>query len=150
MILDCAVPEIVSENDCVLTFGELASLTVGQLELDTRKGKAAYVRLHAVDEKAGRGADIPLRADLAVAWLDGRLEAVRDAARAGDGPLPAKLSADAVLFDMPKGLLRIFNRDVAAAGIPKKDDRGRTICLHGLRHTFGTHLSKAGVPMRIA
>ena len=30
------------------------------------------------------------------------------------------------------------------------DDRGRTIDVHALRHTFGTHLSKAGVPLRTA
>ncbi|MFZ2874385.1 MAG: tyrosine-type recombinase/integrase [Phycisphaerales bacterium] len=32
----------------------------------------------------------------------------------------------------------------------KTDDRGRTIDVHALRHTFGTHLSKAGVPLRTA
>ena len=32
----------------------------------------------------------------------------------------------------------------------KTDDRGRTIDIHALRHTFGTHLSKAGVPLRTA
>lgn len=42
--------------------GELASLTIGQLELD---GPMAYAVLHAADEKAGRGADIPLRGDIA-------------------------------------------------------------------------------------
>ena len=30
------------------------------------------------------------------------------------------------------------------------DDRGRTIDIHALRHTLGTHLSKAGVPLRTA
>ncbi len=32
----------------------------------------------------------------------------------------------------------------------KTDDRGRTIDVHALRHTFGTHLSKAGIPLRTA
>ena len=41
-------------------------------------------------------------------------------------------------------------RDLAAAGIPKRDERGRTIDVHALRHTFGTHLSRAGVPPRVA
>ena len=30
------------------------------------------------------------------------------------------------------------------AGIAKHDERGRTVDLHALRHTFGTHLSKNG------
>src|ERR1039458_5592766 len=34
--------------------------------------------------------------------------------------------------------------------IDKRDERGRTVDVHALRHTFGTHLSKAGVPPRIA
>ena len=34
--------------------------------------------------------------------------------------------------------------------IPKEDARGRTVDIHTLRHTFGTHLSKNGVPPRSA
>ena len=37
-----------------------------------------------------------------------------------------------------------------AALIDKRDDRGRTIDVHALRHTFGTHLSKGGVAPRTA
>jgi hypothetical protein len=42
--------------------GELASITVGQTWLE---GKQPYLELKAKDEKAGRGAQIPLRKDLA-------------------------------------------------------------------------------------
>ena len=51
---------------------------------------------------------------------------------------------------MPSSLLRILDRDLATAGIPKRDDRGRTLDIHALRTTFGTHLSMAGVPLRTA
>lgn len=63
---------------------------------------------------------------------------------------------------MPDGLIRIFDRDLVFAGLArvekrggkevvvKTDDRGRTIDVHALWHTFGTHLSKAGVPLRTA
>ncbi len=44
----------------------------------------------------------------------------------------------------------ILNRDLAAAGIPKRDDRGHTVGVHAMRHTFGTHLSKGGVAPRTA
>jgi hypothetical protein len=36
------------------------------------------------------------------------------------------------------------------AGIPKRDDRGRTVDVHALRHTFGTLLSKGGVAPKTA
>ena len=60
--------------------------------------------------------------------------------------------------------MRIFDRDLVAAGlaqrasnaktgkvkIVKRDERGRSIDIHALRHTFGTHLSKGGVAPRTA
>ena len=130
--------------------GELTSLTVGSLDLD---GPTAYATLAAIDEKAGRGADVPLRADLADdirAWLADRLEAVRAKAKAVGDPLPAKLWHDEKLLEVPSGLIRILDNDLAAAGISKRDDRGRTVDVHAMRHTFGTHLSKGGVSPRTA
>ena len=46
--------------------------------------------------------------------------------------------------------MRIFDRDLKLAGIPKRDERGRTLDVHALRTTFGTLLSKGGVPLRTA
>ncbi len=43
-----------------------------------------------------------------------------------------------------------MNRDLKAAGIPKKDADGCVVHVHALRHSFGTHLSKAGVAPRVA
>lgn len=51
---------------------------------------------------------------------------------------------------VPAGLVRILNRDLEAAGIRKRDDRGRTLDVHALRATFGSLLSQAGVPLRTA
>ena len=84
------------------------------------------------------------------AWLGDRLEAVRSEARTNTGPLPAKLPHDAPLFNVPTGLISILDRDLAAAGVPNRDDRGRTVDVHAMRHTFGTHLSKGGVSPRTA
>jgi len=56
---------------------------------------------------------------------------------------------DAVIL-VASGLLRILNRDLNLAGVPKVAERGRTVDIHGLRHTFGTHLSKGGVTPRTA
>jgi len=136
--------------------GELASLTVGQLELEPGPGKTCYATLHAADAKSGTGADVPLRDDLAGdlrAWLADKLRAAQDAARLRIDepmPMPMKLPHDAKLFDVPAGLIRIFDRDAEAAGIAKRDDRGRVVDVHSLRHTFGSLLSRGGVAPRTA
>src|SRR5262249_3941195 len=89
----------------------------------------------------------------------------QDAARLKIGePIPLKLPGDLPLFNVPDGLLRVFDRDLVAAGIArlvkdpksgrtiiaKRDERGRDIDGHALRTTFGTHLSKGGVAPRTA
>ena len=51
---------------------------------------------------------------------------------------------------MPVELVKILNRDLAAAGIPKADDLGRTIDVHAFRHTTGTELARAGVLPQVA
>ena len=51
---------------------------------------------------------------------------------------------------MPAGLVRILDRDLKLAGIPKTDSRGWTVDVHGLRHTFGTLLSRGNVAPRVA
>jgi len=52
------------------------------------------------------------------------------------------------LFTVPRDFVHILDRELAAADIPKRDERGRTVDAHALRHTFGTHLSKNGVAPR--
>jgi len=130
--------------------GELASLTVGQLDLD---GPCPYAQLKPGDEKNHEGNAVPLRADLAEdlrAWLADKLERLQaDALRTG-APIPARLPPDMPIFDVPHKLSKIFNRDLKAAGIAKRDDRGRTFDVHALRTTFGTLLSKGGVAPRTA
>ena len=70
----------------------------------------------------------------------------------GDGASRSRpdFPADTPVFDVPAGLVRIFDRDLKRAGIPKRDDRGRTLDVHALRTTFGTLLSRGGVPLRTA
>ncbi len=126
--------------------GELASLTVGQLDLD---GPMPFVVLDAADEKNRQGSTIPLRHDLANDlrdWLSDTPNAatlrLRDHNATPDSKRP--------LFTVPAGLVRILDRDLLAAGIDKADERGRTIDVHALRHSFGTLLSKGGVAPRTA
>jgi integrase len=54
------------------------------------------------------------------------------------------------LFKVPTSLRLVLNRDLKAAGIPKRDDRGRTVDVHAMRTTFGTFLSTTGTAPRTA
>ncbi len=129
---------------------ELTSLTVGQLFLD---GEVPYIALDAADEKNREGNDLVLRDDLAAdlrLWLAERLERLQGEARERAEPIPTRLPAELPLFTVPAGLLRILNRDLNLAGIPKCDERGRTLDVHALRTTLGTLLNVAGVAPRTA
>jgi hypothetical protein len=115
---------------------ELAQLTIEQLELD---GPQPFIVLDSSEEKNGEGNQVPIRHDLAKEikeWL------AEKAKREGELPPSAKV------FYVPSGLIRIMNRDLALAGIPKKDDRGRTLDIHAIRHSFNTHLAKKGIGVR--
>ncbi|HND55445.1 MAG TPA: site-specific integrase, partial [Pirellulaceae bacterium] len=156
--------------------GELAALTVGQLELDA---EPPFVVLNAADEKNRQGSTLPLRSDLAAdlrQWLADKAATRQEAARNAptvridsEAVEPRKrvtvrmrrregqtcqgataLPSNERLFVVPAGLVRILDRDLQAAGIPKRDDRGRTLDVHALRHSFGTLLSKGGVTPRTA
>ena len=61
-----------------------------------------------------------------------------------------RLSPSEKLVYVPTGLVRMLNRDLEAAGIPKRDDRGWTLDVHSMRTTFASLLSRAGVPLRTA
>ncbi len=128
---------------------ELASLIVGQLDLDD---DFPHVRLNAADEKNRQGNSIPLRREVADElreWLantgasSGNVLSIFGGGHSTD-PATTKL------FNVPDDLCKVFERDRAVAGIAKSDDRGRTVDVHALRHTFGTMLSKAGVSPRVA
>ncbi len=129
---------------------ELASLTVESLVLDT---PVPHVVLHPEHEKNRQGSEIPLRADLAQdlgRWVADELERHQDRARAAGAPAPDRLPANTPLLTVPTGLVKILDRDLELAGIAKKDERGRTVDVHALRHTFATLLSKGGTAPRTA
>ena len=121
--------------------GELASLSIGSLELDA---PTPFAVLAAGDEKNGQGSEIPLRADLVVELREWIAEK-----RAGFTGSDKEFS-HLPLFSVPASLLRALNRDLAVAGIPKTDDRGRVVDVHSMRMTLATMLNKAGVAPRTA
>ena len=130
--------------------GDLASLTVGQLDLDN---DCSHVRLNAADEKNRQGNSIPLRSDVADElreWVSNNRAGIQRNTLSIFNRGKCHTSSASKLFNVPKAFCKILNRDLKAAGIPKRDDRGRTIDVHALRHTFGTMLSMAGVSPRVA
>ncbi|NMC18969.1 MAG: site-specific integrase, partial [Thermogutta sp.] len=119
---------------------EAATLRIADVRLDA---DPPCIRLRAENEKNRQGSTIPLRRDLAGAireHLAGKARVIT----IGTAP------ADEPVFDVPAGLLRVFDRDLAVAGIEKRDGSGRTVDLHALRHTAATWLSRARVPAKVA
>lgn len=113
-----------------LRLNELRTLRVGDLSF----GDVPFLVLRSANEKNRKGSSVPLRSDLASElkeWIAGN-------------PI------ESPVFNVPAGLLRILNRDLEAAGIIKKDDRGGIVHLHALRHSTGTHLAAVNVSPRIA
>ncbi|MBK9118016.1 MAG: site-specific integrase [Phycisphaerales bacterium] len=127
--------------------GELASLTVADAKLD---GPAPVLVLRAENEKSRRGAEIPLRGDLAAdlaQHLAERLRVQQAQAKAASRPLPARLDGAEALLEVPGDLLRMLERDAAAAGLAKHDAERGAVCVHGFRHTLATLLAVAGIPL---
>jgi len=142
-----------------LRLNELRTLTIGQADLN---GAEPRVVIRAAYEKARRGAEIPLRRDLAAdlaLYLNDRLRREQRAAMKECRPVPMAMAADSRLIEMPTDLIRVLDRDLIAAGlasrvsredgsgwvIDKADDRGRTLDLHAFRTTFNSLLAAAGV-----
>ncbi len=88
----------------------------------------------AMTQKARRDDFVPLRPDLAAALQASKPAFARP--------------ADRVFKNAPR--METFKRDCAKAGIPYKDDRGRSVDLHALRVTFVSWLSVADVNPRTA
>ncbi len=127
---------------------ELASITVGQAALD---GETPHLILNAKDAKNGKAARIPLTAELASdlrEWVVDRLGRIRQAASKAGTSIPLALPPEEKLLNVPTALVKILNRDLKLAGVPKTDARGRTIDIHSLRHTFCTWMQMAGVAGR--
>jgi integrase len=111
--------------------GELGQLKVGDVRIDEA---VPHIELSGRITKNGQDDTIPLRADL-VTLLRRRMA----------GMAPSDL-----VYPIPDKFLSRFDADCKRAGIPKTDERGRTIDIHALRTTFGTWLAKSGVAPRTA
>ena len=83
-------------------------------------------------------------------WLRDRLSSLRSEAGAPGGQIPETLPPVAKLFDVPEKPSKVLNRDLKAAGIAKRDHRGRVLDVHSFRHTFITTPALDGVPVKLA
>ncbi len=130
-----------------LRLGEIESLTVGHLDLD---GSTPCVNMQPADTKNREAVTIPLRSELADdlrQWNNPKRQSFAGVVSIKLQTLPP----DERLFgNVPRQLVKTLDRDLAVAGIPKTDDRGRTVDFHALRHSFGTLLSTSGVAPRTA
>jgi integrase len=132
-----------------LRYSETKSLKIVDAHLDA---DLPYLDLHAMYDKARRGARQPLNANLVGhlrQYIASRLLHAQEEARSENRPCPVVLSSEERLIPHVP-LLRAFNLDLEYAGIEKKDQRGRTVDIHSLRHTFGTLLALSGVMPRTA
>jgi integrase len=131
-----------------LRVGELRELTIARVRL--AGVGVPHLELDARHEKNREGSTVALHPALA-ADLRVWIEQKRQRAPKGlYGKLPEGWAAATPLFDVPEQLSKIMDRDIAFAKIDKRDDRGRVVHVHALRHTFGTYLGAAGVGVRTA
>ncbi len=116
-----------------IRFSELASLTAGDFDPDP---EAPALIVRAAYSKRRREDRLPLRPALA--------ERI--------GEHLARKAPGAPAFDCPKpdGAARIIRADLAAAGIPYRDDAGRVRDWHCLRHSFISALAAGGVAPKTA
>jgi integrase len=127
---------------------ELRSIRLCDAHLD---GPSPFLELRAESEKNRKGSKIPLKRDLAeqlTQHVTERLNIQQRRAQRSKRLIPVNLGAHSPLLPVPDALIKVFRRDMAHAGIPEKDARGRVADVHSLRMFFGSHLARAGVPLR--
>jgi len=115
---------------------ELASITCVQVVLND---KIPHIYLKAASAKSRKADKLPLHPELA------RQLKEWTAFRKAEGTASPKEK----LFRVPAGLDKILNRDLAFAGIEKRDAMDRVIDVHALRHTHATILAEQGVPITV-
>jgi integrase len=138
-----------------LRLGECLSLTLGEVHLTA---DTPYLELRAEHEKSRRGAQLPLPAFFAPE-LSEYLHELKKRLAQHCSVFAGALNNEP-LFNLPKKMTKVFNADLVHAGlavkvedkegnkhIHKKNDRGESVDIHALRHSFITNLALTGASM---
>jgi integrase len=138
-----------------LRLGECLSLTLGEVHLTS---DTPYLELQAEHEKSRRGAQLPLP----MFFVEDMRQYIHERRKrlVGDGKAFRGMLENVPLFDLPKVMGKVFDRDLVYAGLAtkvenkdgrkrvlKKNDRGESVDIHCLRHTFITNLALSGASM---
>jgi len=118
-----------------LRAGELVSLTWNSLNLNDSE---PFLIVEAAYSKHRKKDELPLRPDIANLFKNWKTEL-----QAQDSD---KLFAT---FDAKKGA-KLIKKDLNEAKIEYRDNSGRVVDFHSLRHTFITNLTRGGVSPRVA
>ena len=120
-------------------WGELSQATWGDLD-----EQAGHLTIRAITSKSRKERSVPLRE-----YVLAELHRVKVAHARVLDRLPR---SSELLFLSPTGnrlrpanCMRMFNRLLEDAGIPKVNDRSERVVIHSLRHTAATRLGRAGV-----
>ena len=117
-----------------LRVGELSKLVWSDVYLD---GKEPAIAVREAVTKNAEKAALPLHPWLVWLLADWR---GKNGGESATGPI----------VKVPSSMLRVFNRDLEYAGIPKTDEGGRTVDLHACRHSFVSLLAASGTHPRVA
>lgn len=127
-------------------WNELIQATWG--DFDTERSTLTF---RSGTTKTKRARTIPLSADMC-SILEAHLAACRrvlgrDVTATGR----IFLTSEGHAWPQNTGRFRLYLMPLLkVAGIPRKDDLGRVVHVHSLRHTFATRCARAGVPMQVA
>ncbi len=122
-------------------YGETVAITWADLDLDT-----LAVTLRAETTKADRSRVIPIGARLVRELADLRQIHERLLRGPVSGTDPVFRTPDGARWCGPtNNIMRIFNRLLETAGIPRLDERGKKLDIHSLRHTAASRYASRGI-----
>ena len=124
-------------------WSELRQVAWGDVDLERR-----VIVLRAENTKSRKQRSVPLRTGLADRVAALRMSQVEVLGHLPTASDPVFISPDGCAWPWhTTNIMRILDRLLGAAGIKKVDVEGRRLDIHALRHTAGTRLARAGMPL---